>query len=43
MKNTKYTCNFCGKTHDDSKKMIVSEGVGLVNDICVCSDCISMM
>lgn len=43
MKKKKYVCSFCGKTHDDSKKMIVSQGIGITEDVCICSDCVSMM
>lgn len=38
-----YTCSFCGKTHNDSAKMIVSKGLDIVNDVCVCSDCVTTM
>lgn len=38
-----YTCSFCGKTQNDTEKMIVSRGMNITNDVCVCADCVSMM
>ena len=40
----KYTCSFCNKPQTETAKMIVARGMNTNGEnICVCSDCITML